>query len=64
MFVGKIYGHMTAKGNQHAAGLLYEALDDWLPAVTGPITTATTGPRSEGPAQSAAPAAHTGALGQ
>src|SRR5262249_43095715 len=27
-----VYGHMTAKGNQQAANLIYAALRDWLPA--------------------------------
>jgi hypothetical protein len=37
MFAGKIYGHMTAKGNKHAADLLYESLYDWLPRMTGSV---------------------------
>jgi hypothetical protein len=41
MFAGKIYGHMTAKGNQHAANLLYAALHDWLPRMTGATQSAT-----------------------
>jgi hypothetical protein len=32
-----LYGHMTAKGNEHAANLLASALRDWLPAVTGSL---------------------------
>ena len=35
-----IYGHMTAKGNEHAANLIHAALGDWLPdapARTGAI---------------------------
>ncbi len=46
MFAGKIYGHMTAKGNQHAAELLHDALYDWLPRMTG---SAHTGTLSAGP---------------
>jgi hypothetical protein len=30
-----IYGHMTAKGNEHAAGLIEPALRDWLPEISG-----------------------------
>jgi len=30
-----IFGHMTAKGNEHAANLIYAALGDWLPASSG-----------------------------
>jgi hypothetical protein len=30
-----IYGHMTAKGNEHAAGLIHPALRDWLPLILG-----------------------------
>jgi hypothetical protein len=29
------FGHMTAKGNEHAANLIYAALRDWLPAISG-----------------------------
>jgi hypothetical protein len=32
---GQSYGHMTAKGNEHAAYLLAAALRDWLPLATG-----------------------------
>jgi lysophospholipase L1-like esterase len=37
MLGGKLYGHMTAKGNRHAAELLHEALRDWLPRMTGSV---------------------------
>jgi hypothetical protein len=30
-----VYGHMTAKGNQHAANLIFAALHDWLPEISG-----------------------------
>jgi hypothetical protein len=30
-----VYGHMTAKGNEHMANLIYAALDDWLPEISG-----------------------------
>jgi len=32
-FYDDIYGHMTAKGNEHAASLLHPALRDWLPLI-------------------------------
>jgi len=32
-FYDDVYGHMTAKGNEHAASLLYPALRDWLPLI-------------------------------
>jgi hypothetical protein len=31
-----LFGHMTAKGNEHAANLLAPALRDWLPAGDSP----------------------------
>jgi hypothetical protein len=31
---GDIFGHMTAKGNAHAANLIYAALRDWLPGIS------------------------------
>ena len=34
-FYDDIYGHMTAKGNEHAASLIYPALHDWLPLILG-----------------------------
>jgi hypothetical protein len=34
-FYDGIYGHMTAKGNEHVANLIYAALGDWLPAISG-----------------------------
>jgi len=37
MHNGLVYGHMSAKGNQHAADLLYAALQDWLEDMTGTI---------------------------
>jgi hypothetical protein len=40
MYNGSVYGHMTAKGNQHAAELLYAALQDWLEDLTADIETA------------------------
>jgi lysophospholipase L1-like esterase len=30
-----VYGHMTAKGNEHAANLIFTALRDWLPEISG-----------------------------
>jgi hypothetical protein len=30
-----IFGHMTAKGNEHAASLIEPALRDWLPEISG-----------------------------
>jgi hypothetical protein len=30
-----VYGHMTAKGNEHAANLIELALRDWLPEISG-----------------------------
>ncbi|MEA2907527.1 MAG: hypothetical protein QOI12_4914 [Alphaproteobacteria bacterium] len=39
---GELYGHMTAKGNEHAANLIAPALRDWLAAVTGASQTAAT----------------------
>ena len=30
-----MFGHMTAKGNEHAANLIFPALGDWLPAILG-----------------------------
>jgi hypothetical protein len=30
-----IFGHMTAKGNEHAASLIESALRDWLPEISG-----------------------------
>jgi hypothetical protein len=30
-----IFGHMTAKGNEHAASLVEPALRDWLPEISG-----------------------------
>jgi hypothetical protein len=32
-FYDGVFGHMTAKGNQHAADLVYAALSDWLPEI-------------------------------
>jgi hypothetical protein len=32
---GETYGHMTAKGNRHAAHLLSHALRDWIQALPG-----------------------------
>ena len=32
---GVVFGHMTAKGNAHAASLLAPALSDWLPGIPG-----------------------------
>jgi hypothetical protein len=34
-FYDGVFAHMTAKGNQHAANLIYAALRDWLPAIGG-----------------------------
>jgi hypothetical protein len=42
MHGGELYGHMTAKGNEHAANLLAPAIRDWLPSITGASQTATT----------------------
>ena len=33
-----IFGHMTAKGNEHAANLIYAALGDWLPEISGALS--------------------------
>jgi hypothetical protein len=30
-----VFGHMTAKGNAHAANLIFAALGDWLPEISG-----------------------------
>jgi len=30
-----MFGHMTAKGNEHAANLIFPALRDWLPGILG-----------------------------
>jgi hypothetical protein len=30
-----IFGHMTPKGNEHAANLIEPALRDWLPEISG-----------------------------
>ena len=30
-----MFGHMTAKGNEHAANLIFPAVRDWLPAILG-----------------------------
>jgi hypothetical protein len=35
MYDGELYGHMTPKGNEHAATLLSAALRDWLPSIAG-----------------------------
>lgn len=35
MVSGETYGHMSAKGNRHAANLLSVALADWLQALSG-----------------------------
>jgi hypothetical protein len=32
-FFDGVFAHMTAKGNQHAADLIYAALRDWLPGI-------------------------------
>ena len=34
-FYDGVFGHMTATGNEHAANLIYAALGDWLPAISG-----------------------------
>jgi hypothetical protein len=49
MYDGELYGHMTAKGNGHAAHLLAPALQDWLPAITGISHTAATPAAPTGP---------------
>jgi hypothetical protein len=41
---GDLFGHMTAKGNEHAAKLLALALADWLPAAAGSSPAAATPP--------------------
>jgi hypothetical protein len=33
-FYDGIYGHMTAKGNEHVANLIHAALRDWLPSIS------------------------------
>ena len=30
-----VFGHMTAKGNEHAANLIHPAVRDWLPTILG-----------------------------
>jgi hypothetical protein len=40
-----IYGHMTAKGNEHAANLIYTALEDWLPEISGGLSRAEAAPQ-------------------
>jgi hypothetical protein len=34
-YYDQTFGHMTAKGNAHAAGLIHAALRDWLPGTLG-----------------------------
>jgi len=63
MFVGKIYGHLTAKGNEHAARLLHQALNDWLPVVTGSTAPGPSGATTQDPT-APADAARTGAAAQ
>jgi hypothetical protein len=34
-YYDQTFGHMTAKGNAHVAGLIHAALRDWLPGTLG-----------------------------
>lgn len=48
-FYDGIFGHMTAKGNEHAANLIYAALGDWLPAISGAPSRTGAIPQGEAP---------------
>lgn len=44
-----IFGHMTAKGNVQVANLIYAALGDWLPAISGAPSRTGAIPQGEAP---------------
>jgi len=44
-----VFGHMTAKGNEHVANLIHAALGDWLPAISGAPSRTGSIPQREAP---------------
>jgi hypothetical protein len=50
-FNNGIFGHMTAKGNEHAANLIEPALRDWLPEISGPPSRVEAAPQTGNTAQ-------------
>jgi lysophospholipase L1-like esterase len=44
-----VFGHMTAKGNEHVANLIHAALGDWLPATSGAPSRTGSIPQREAP---------------
>jgi lysophospholipase L1-like esterase len=42
-----VFGHMTAKGNEHAAHLIFTALRDWLPEISGAPSRAEAAPQAD-----------------
>jgi hypothetical protein len=48
-FYDGIFGHMTAKGNVQVANLIYAALGDWLPAISGAPSRTGAIPQGEAP---------------
>jgi len=44
-----VFGHMTAKGNEHVANLIFAALGDWLPAISDAPSRTGSIPQREAP---------------
>jgi len=44
-----VFGHMTAKGNEHVANLIFAALRDWLPAISDAPSRTGSIPQREAP---------------